>query len=157
MKRYNPEEFKNTNDITMEDVEAFYNTSILRPRTESIIVITAPLLVCMALHGKLDEIEKLLKKFPLVDASGWTPELEQEERVCKKSSFFMLDRTGKRSIQVPDGLSTTFTLAFSEQLDIKEYQKFKKIEPLKLEWEDVISKILDDDVVLRLKYDVSWD
>lgn len=65
-------------EITMEDAEQFYSTTLHLEKEKTIIDLTAPLLVCMALHGQKEQIAALLEKFPLISEEGWTPALEEE-------------------------------------------------------------------------------
>lgn len=64
--------------LTMAEVEKIYSTTLRLEEKKVVISLTAPLLVCMALHGQAWEIELLLEKFPLISEEGWSFGLEKE-------------------------------------------------------------------------------
>lgn len=121
MRRYHPDYFKPMEEITMTDIETFYSSGLIRQETGSAVTICAPLLVCMALHGKTEEIQSLLEKFPLVDVSGWTRELKRKE---EKSYLFLVDRSGQKTFVYLKPISMIDALAFSDVRE-EEYRELK--------------------------------
>jgi hypothetical protein len=110
MKRYDPEQFKEKENISMEDIELFYTTARFWKKEGDYITMIAPLLVCMALHEKKEEISYLLEKYPLVNNEGWTLELEENQRAKQRT---ILLRTN-----IYSGNSSTSKLDDKEQLTI---------------------------------------
>lgn len=93
----------------MADIESIYTTTIYREQTECVVSLIAPLLVCMALHGENEKIKYLLKKFPLVDITGWTLELE-ESKLCH---LFVISADRNNSYSCDDTISILTAYFFS--------------------------------------------
>jgi hypothetical protein len=83
----------------------------------------------MALHGQIQDIIFLLEKYPLVHASGWTVELEEENQIQKKSILYMVDRSGNETYEKLTAIGTTFAMVFSN-LKLEEVKKFREKIPL---------------------------
>jgi hypothetical protein len=150
MKRYKPDEWIAAN-VTMSDLEAFYTTHLIRT-SGSVVMLTAPLLVCMALHGQTSSITYLLKKFPLVESGGWTRALEQEAKTRKQSFFCWIPRTGDAVCHTTAPFGVMTALAFSNRR-VKEFASFQKKMPRELRHsisDDDVSQF-DDDVQKKLK------
>ena len=123
IRRYRPNRFQDYKSITMSEIETFYNAGIVR-QTGTAVFITAPLLVCMALYGQVDEISYLLARFPLVDVSGWTPELDEEEGKQEKSYFCVIDSSGNCVFEKKEKPELLYALAWSE-IHGDEFRLFK--------------------------------
>lgn len=153
IKEYKPGSFQNVDEITMEDMEQMY-FSVLERYDGRVIGITAPLLACMVLHHEMDKVWKLIEKFPLVDISGWTPELEKICS-CKRSVL----RMGKEEFFVlPMRQTTTTAFLLSGFCDFKEFFRIYREAPLKkeqMEWleknGDPITKNVFYDFIYHMK------
>ena len=152
IKRYGPNAYKPYEKITMVDAESYYCTSFKRQEDGFVFILTAPLLVCMALHGKVEELLYLRHKYPLLDICGWSPELDIEEKIQKKAFFYGMDKTGKCVFQETDPIGTTFALVFSNVENCKEFEQLYMLAPLSEKDKIKIDRIADKYTKYRLAY-----
>lgn len=123
IRRFDPINIKLLNEITMDDIEQYYSTSLVKNETNTAIFIVAPLLLCMALHGHINIISYLLEKYPLINKDGWTTELCREEHITKKCFILITNRSGTLLFRKNNKLDIGLILAFSDIEDNK-YKEF---------------------------------
>lgn len=129
MKRYRPEEIS-VDQVSMTDLETYYNTFLVSKNRKLWVSMRAPLLVCMALHGEQSKIIQLMRKFPLIDSSGWTPELEKEEEIQHKCLVMAQKGQSEELITRNGIISTTFAFALSDCDDPGLFRKLWLENPL---------------------------
>lgn len=127
MDRYDPKKFLSVEKITMMELEKLYSTVLIKNDCDYVIQLFAPLPVCLALHGRCDDICYLLKKYPLVSADGWTKYLKsidlEEVFMCLTSISGRINTTFTESANSTLFLTTGFVLPFSN-ISYNECKKF---------------------------------
>lgn len=86
--------------LSMSEVEKFYSTTLRLDKDKIVISLTAPLLVCMALHGQTQEIDILLEKFPLISEEGWSFSLEKEILNKKVMIGYAVVKQGEKNLGI---------------------------------------------------------
>lgn len=113
VRYYDPEQYKPLDKIEMEDMEELYSTGICTKQW--MVNMVAPLLVCMALHGKNIAVQLLLHRYPLVYPSGWTSHLEEDKQ---QYAYFWGESRVNGSLVTRSGTDVTasFALCFTDQI-----------------------------------------
>lgn len=87
-------------NLSMSEVEKFYSTTLRLEKDKIVISLTAPLLVCMALHRQTQEIDILLEKFPLISEEGWSFSLEKESLNEKVMIGYAVVKHGEKTLGI---------------------------------------------------------
>ena len=87
-------------NLSMSEVEKFYSTTLRLEKDKIVISLTAPLLVCMALHRQTQEIDILLEKFPLISEEGWSFSLEKEILNKKVMIGYAVVKQGEKELGI---------------------------------------------------------
>ena len=87
-------------NLSMSEVEKFYSTTLRLEKDKIVISLTAPLLVCMALHRQTQEIDILLEKFPLISKEGWSFSLEKESLNEKVMIGYAVVKHGEKTLGI---------------------------------------------------------
>lgn len=119
--------------LSMSEVEKFYSTTLRLEKDKIVISLTAPLLVCMALHGQTWEIDMLLEKFPLISEEGWSFGLEEERLNEKVTIGYAVVKQGEKELGITRRMTieSVYELLESDPMEfieaeIKEKEELEK-------------------------------
>lgn len=115
-------------NLSMSEVEKFYSTTLRLEKDKIVISLTAPLLVCMALHRQTQEIDILLEKFPLISEEGWSFSLEKESLNEKVMIGYAVVKHGEKTLGITRRMTveSVYELLKSDPVEFIEAEIKKK-------------------------------
>lgn len=115
-------------NLSMSEVEKFYSTTLRLEKDKIVISLTAPLLVCMALHRQTQEIDILLEKFPLISKEGWSFSLEKESLNEKVMIGYAVVKHGEKTLGITRRMTveSVYELLKSDPVEFIEAEIKKK-------------------------------